>query len=293
MHAVHECSPNFQSASITRYMHSWKHEPILLWHSQIKLRAKNDDSDWMRNTLHRPEEAAFIGKACNFKQHGTVSYSILSLTACDWTREEWLRLTNIVHEPRKETFFITVRKATTSSTRKGTQTYFETTVVYTMQSRSFRGRHKSKTILQTASLLEWNWQHDCGMKPQPPSSLPYCRRGVILERVSNDWVFKTPTLFNLIEEKQSFRVKRTSHVGSLLTSLYWARPCVHPEIYHTFRPIRACVTSWLCYKTFLTSLPAVDSSMHYHRVQSRICLFVFFFTTNYPLGWGLKLQAWI
>ena len=163
MHAVHECSPNFQSASITRYMHSWKHEPILLWHSQIKLRAKNDDSDWMRNTLHRPEEAAFIGKACNFKQHGTVSYSILSLTACDWTREEWLRLTNIVHEPRKETFFITVRKATTSSTRKGTQTYFETTVVYTMQSKSFRGRHKSKTILQTASLLEWNWQHDCGM----------------------------------------------------------------------------------------------------------------------------------
>ena len=159
-----------------------------------------------------------------------------------------------------------------------------------MQSKSFRGRHKSKTILQTASLLEWNWQHDCGMKPQPPSSLPYYRRGVILERVSNDWVFKTPTLFNLIEEKQSFRAKRTSHVGSLLTSLYWARPCVHPEMYHAFRPIRACVTSWLCYKTFLRHFrPSIAPCITIVCNLVFVCLFFSLQqTTHLGEGWGYK-----
>ena len=50
--------------------------------------------------------------------------------------------------------FVTVRKATTSFTHKGTvyKNLLETPMGFAMQSKSFRGKHKSKTNLQTASL---------------------------------------------------------------------------------------------------------------------------------------------
>ena len=82
--------------------------------------------------------------------------------------------------------------------------YFETTVVCTVQSKSFRGRHKSKTNLQTASLLEWS-RH---------SRLAEWKLAEFAAVLSS-WRYESVHLeFIFLQEKRSFRAKQTAHVGS-------------------------------------------------------------------------------
>ena len=68
------------------------------------------------------------------------------------------------------------------------------------------------------------------------------------ESSSKDCIFQTSTLFNLFEEKVSFRAKQTRTSVSLLTPYYWPRPCIHQKIFHGFWPISARLSLWLCYK---------------------------------------------
>ena len=123
-----------------------------------------------------------------------------------------------------------------------------------MQIKSFRGRHKSKTDLQTALLHE---QLTARLfNENSPNSLPYYGRGVILERFSKSASSRHQLSARLYSTNQSVRYIVTS-IKKLFTVFDQSVRAFHRNYvilaysaYKSCGPIRldkACPNSILCY----------------------------------------------